>query len=240
METLAVVWAVSHFHAYLYGHDVEVRTDHSAVKAVLSAPSPNGKHAHWWSKVYSSGVRAVTITHRAGKENLNADALSRNPHGPPPISGIGEGEVQVAVITNDSTTLVPDSEMNITDMLNLEPVNDKEAQPNNFSQEEQKDQSILEMIDFLKDSKLPSDQQQAKKVALQGNNFTIIDDILYYIDSKNGNRKWAVVPKQLQKELLEENHGGLMAGHFAVQKMYGALCRSWWWEGMYTDVYQHC
>lgn len=28
LETLAVVWAVSHFHAYLCGHDVEVRTDH--------------------------------------------------------------------------------------------------------------------------------------------------------------------------------------------------------------------
>ena len=45
LETLAVVWAVSHFHAYLYGHDVEVRTNHSAVKAVLSTPSPNGKYA---------------------------------------------------------------------------------------------------------------------------------------------------------------------------------------------------
>ena len=92
LETLAVVWAVSHFHAYLYGHDVEVRNDHSAVKAVLSAPSPNGKHARWWSKVYSSGVRSVTITHHARKENLYADALSRNPHDPPPVSGIGEGE----------------------------------------------------------------------------------------------------------------------------------------------------
>ena len=110
LETLAVVWVVSHFHAYLYGHDVEVRTDHSAVKAVLSVPSPNGKHARWWSKVYSSGVRTVTITHRAGKENLNADALSRNPHGPPSVSGIGEGEVQVAVINDDLTTSsVPDS-----------------------------------------------------------------------------------------------------------------------------------
>ena len=188
LETLAVVWAVSHFHVYLYGHDVEVRTDHSTVKAVLSAPSPNGKHARWWSKVYSSGVRAVTIIHRAGKKNLNADTLSRNPHGPPPVSGIGEGEVQVAVITNDSTTLVPDSEMNITDMLNLEPVNDNEDQPNNFSQQQQKDKSVLEMIDFLKDGKLPSDQQQAKKVELQ--------------DSKNGNRKRAVVPKQLQKDVV--------------------------------------
>jgi len=46
-----------------------------------------------WSKIYSSGVRVVTITHCAGKENLNADALSRNPHNPPPDNGIGEEEV---------------------------------------------------------------------------------------------------------------------------------------------------
>lgn len=35
LETLAVVWAVSHFHAYLYGHNVHVFADHSVVKAVL-------------------------------------------------------------------------------------------------------------------------------------------------------------------------------------------------------------
>ena len=33
-ETLAVVWEKSHFHSYLYGHDVTIFTDHSAVKAV--------------------------------------------------------------------------------------------------------------------------------------------------------------------------------------------------------------
>ena len=41
LETLAVVWAVKHFHAYLYGHDVVVYTDHSAVKAVLTNPQAN-------------------------------------------------------------------------------------------------------------------------------------------------------------------------------------------------------
>ena len=49
---------VIHFHAYLYGHDVKIRTDHSAVKAVLITP---GKHAHCWTKFYGSGVRAVVI-----------------------------------------------------------------------------------------------------------------------------------------------------------------------------------
>ena len=35
LETLAVVWAMSHFHAYVYGNEVLVYTDHSAVKAIL-------------------------------------------------------------------------------------------------------------------------------------------------------------------------------------------------------------
>ena len=143
LETLAVVWAVSHFHAYLYGHDVEVRTDHSAVKAVLSTPSPNGKHARWWTKVYSSGVGTVTITHRVGKENVNADALSRNPCSSSDANGIGEGEVQVAAVTNNQITPAPapDSDMNITDMLNLDPSDaDEVHHDDDFAEEQQKDQ----------------------------------------------------------------------------------------------------
>ena len=79
LETLAVVWAVKHFRAYLYGHDVEVVTDHSAVKSLLTASSPSGKHARWWLQVFGSGVRSVNIVYRPGKQNSRADALSRNP-----------------------------------------------------------------------------------------------------------------------------------------------------------------
>ena len=70
LETLAVAWAISHFHSYLYGHNVTVHTDHSAVKAVLETPSPSAKHARWWSKVYASGVRSVQIVYRPGKKIL--------------------------------------------------------------------------------------------------------------------------------------------------------------------------
>jgi hypothetical protein len=43
LETLAVVLAVQHFHAYLYGHNVVVVTDHLTVNSNLGAPSNNGK-----------------------------------------------------------------------------------------------------------------------------------------------------------------------------------------------------
>ena len=59
LETLAVVWALNHFHAYLYGNEVIVYTDHPAVKAVLETPNPSAKHARWWTKVYGSGVKNI-------------------------------------------------------------------------------------------------------------------------------------------------------------------------------------
>ena len=53
LETLAVVWAMKHFHAYLYGHNVQVVTDHSVVKALLGSPS-----AKWKTRsVVVAGVR---------------------------------------------------------------------------------------------------------------------------------------------------------------------------------------
>jgi hypothetical protein len=52
LETLAVVWAISHFRHFLYGKLVTVFTDHTAVKAVLETPNPTGKHGRWWNKVY--------------------------------------------------------------------------------------------------------------------------------------------------------------------------------------------
>ena len=118
LETLAVVWAITHFHHHLYGNVVTVYTDHVAVKAVLETPNPTGKHARWWSRVYGRGVRQVRIVYRAGKENKNADALSRSPLLPAPAVGIGEDEVQVSSLISDggvqASSLRSDGEVQVS------------------------------------------------------------------------------------------------------------------------------
>ena len=88
LETLAMVWALSHFHYYLYGHNMTVITDHTTVKAILDLPNPLGRHARWWTRVFGQGIE-LSISHRASKYNVAVDALSGNPHGKPPTMGIG-------------------------------------------------------------------------------------------------------------------------------------------------------
>ena len=75
LEGLGVVWALKHFRTYLYGHHCDVFTDHSTLKSLLNTPQPSGKLAQWGIELN------VTILHRAGKQNANADldALSRSP-----------------------------------------------------------------------------------------------------------------------------------------------------------------
>ena len=61
LETLAVLWAVTHFRYYLYSHSVTVITDHATVKAILGTPNLTGRHARWWSKLYGSGIKHIDI-----------------------------------------------------------------------------------------------------------------------------------------------------------------------------------
>ena len=239
LETLAVVWSVSHFHAYLYGHDVQVFTDHSAVKAVLETPSPSGKHARWWSKMFGSGVRSLQITYRAGRENANADALSRCPpedvtNSTPtvlsPMSNTASSDVQVAQVQS--------TDRDIVELLQSPPPGSDLS--GHYSQEQEKDLEILQLRQFLSEGQLPSNPQQARRIAAQAPSFTLLDNIVYFIDSKRNNQRRCVVPVHLRTSLMEENHSGPLAGHFSGEKLFKALVRHWWWPSMYSDVIKHC
>src|SRR2546430_8802400 len=80
-ECLAVVWAVKHFEQYLGLLPFKVVTDHSALKFLQTADMPSGKRARWI--MYLQQFK-FEIVHRPGKENKNADALSRIPEVPSP------------------------------------------------------------------------------------------------------------------------------------------------------------
>ena len=241
LETLAIVWACTHFHAYLYGHRVTIFTDHLASKSVLENPSSNGKHAHWWTKIYKSGIQKVTIVYHSGKSNVKADGLSKNPYLPAPLEDTADSEVQVTMTTTTQTTSSVDSNSSITDLLQAAPV----ATPVNeeFGTTQHNDPELLPIITYLKKDELPTDHKMAKKISSLARQMVMSNGILYYVDSSNsphGNRNKVVVPKELRQLILASSHAGLLSGHFSARRLYNTLLSTWWWKSMYADAVQYC
>ena len=159
LETFAVVWAV---HAYLYGHEVLVITDHSAVKAMLETPSPSGKHAWWWTKVFGSRVKHLQIKHRPGRENTGADALSWNPLASTPEKPT-DGEVQIAQVKASDL-----NDISMSQLLDMPPAkNDATCLTCCMDKEQEKNPDISFMIKFLETGVLPDNKHLAKKIAAQ-------------------------------------------------------------------------
>ena len=233
LETLAVVWSMSHFHSYLYGHDVTVLTDHSAVKAVLCNPGGSSKHARWWTQVFGAGIQNVDIIYRAGRDNANADALSRQPHLPAPAVGTVDDDVQVLSVEA--------LDVDVSSLLEMKPeLITSECNSHRFSEEQKKDEEILAMMRFLQEKTLPEATADARRIAVQAPMFTVIEEMLYYLDDKQPGIKRIVVPKHLHVQIMQEYHSSIMAGHFSGVQLYKTLSRRWWWDGMYRDAVDHC
>ena len=68
--------SVENFHHYLYGRKFLIRTDHAALRWLLSFKNPEGQIARWIERLQQYDFE---IKHREGKLHGNADGLSRRP-----------------------------------------------------------------------------------------------------------------------------------------------------------------
>ena len=73
---MAVIKALDHFHPYLYGRQFIIRTELSSLRWLVSFKFPEGQLARWLEKIQQYNF---CVQHRARREHLNADALSRRP-----------------------------------------------------------------------------------------------------------------------------------------------------------------
>ncbi|MBW0468271.1 hypothetical protein O181_007986 [Austropuccinia psidii MF-1] len=76
MECLCLVWELEKFHYYLDGCFFGVITDCNSVKSVLNMKTPN-RHMLRWQIAIQEFRGNMTIAHKAGNINKNADGLRR-------------------------------------------------------------------------------------------------------------------------------------------------------------------
>ncbi|KAI5721603.1 hypothetical protein M8J77_022863 [Diaphorina citri] len=73
-ELLAIVWATKHFRPYLFGQKFKIITDHRPLTWLFNLKEPNSKLVCWRLKLEEYDYE---IEYKPGKQNSNADALSR-------------------------------------------------------------------------------------------------------------------------------------------------------------------
>lgn len=146
LEGLGVVWAVKDFRAYLYGHQCTVYTDHIALKSLLNTPQPSGKLARWGMALQELDL---TIVHRSGKHNSNADALSRCPL--PDSTEQNPTEEVVAAITRSPAGA--------------------DGEEESLSVLQRRNDKLAPIIKFLEDGVLPAEDKSARKIALTSSQY---------------------------------------------------------------------
>ncbi|CAB0040497.1 unnamed protein product [Trichogramma brassicae] len=74
LELLAIVWALEKFRSYVYGREIEIRTDHQALTFVRTSRFLSQRLLRWSLMIQDYNL---TIKHIPGKANLLADIMSR-------------------------------------------------------------------------------------------------------------------------------------------------------------------
>jgi hypothetical protein len=75
-ELTAIVWACKHFRPYLLGRTFTIVTDHKPLTWMFNVKDPSSRLLRWRLLLEEYDYN---VEYKAGKRNVNADALSRNP-----------------------------------------------------------------------------------------------------------------------------------------------------------------
>ena len=210
LEVAALIFALEHFQVYLLGSKVTVFTDH---QALVSSFLP-------YLKSQTKGLLARWYLRLA-------------PYLPNICLKYKPGPANQAA---DALSRAPHGGQVLH--MELEAAGDAMKQ---IQATQREDQQLRNLMDYLEHQTLPEDSAVAKQVLGQAQKgYYILDGVLYFEDSVVPGRRRIVVPTQLRKKLLLENHEAVFAGHFAPKKLMQRVSQYYYWPQMKADIYKVC
>jgi transposase InsO family protein len=252
-ELLAVVTALKHFHHYLYGQEVLLRTDNAAVSWLRRLKDPCGQMARWLQYIDTYNLK---ITHRPGRLHANADALSRNP-----CKVCARYEKSNSTVNNVREIVSGNnSDQNetvcVTTRLNQQSVENEAPRTvlldgwsaTDIKMEQLQDPDIGPLLVAAEAKERPD----WNKVAGRSANSKLLWNQWDRLEVHGGvlHRRWLpengieklqlIVPKTKRIDLLYFYHDIPTAGHLGVDKMLDRIRNDFFWPAITQDVKNYC
>jgi hypothetical protein len=163
-ECLAIIWCIEECRHYLIGNKFTIRTDHNALKWLMSVKDRNAQLMRWALMLLEYEFE---IVHVKGKTNVVADALSRAPINM--IATVIEEQKQMKENSKDESK-VTEADMISGDKLEL------------IKQMQTQDEELMPIILYLIDGSLPEDGKQAESLLHKTmNKYVLIGGVLYHL-----------------------------------------------------------
>ena len=241
LEFLALKWAITEkFHDYLYGATFDVVTDNNPLTYVFTSAKLDATGQRWLAELSNYNC---SITYRSGKQNSDADGLSRRKDDtettifPDVLKVICKSltaeQVPLADILTDpeedsATEIDADQEVS------SEALRGTALTTQDWHKAQSKDENISRLIDGLIEGKRP-DKLLDKRYLLTWERYNLKDGILYRTTSINGEDvDQLVLPPSLTDTIFKAYHDDL--GHQGRDRTTSLIRRRFFWPGMSKDI----
>ena len=237
-ELLAIVFFCGHFRYFLYGAPFALRTDHAALRWLLSPSTPaTGQNARWLSTLADF---PMVVFHRGGHLHGNADALSRAPllfaHGqlaawPALPMDIADAQDQVMIAPVLARYGVVPETASLDELL-----------------DQSRDPLLTQVITAVRLATWPTPAlmplQSAEFRAYHARRLLLVLDAdhLYLQNFHHGTTPvlLLIVPRLARSSVIAECHDAPTSGHFAERKTLHAIRQRFWWPQVREDVKIYC
>ena len=243
MEFLALKWSiVDKFHDYLYGNKFLVCTDNNPLTYILTTAKLDATGHRWVSELSNYDF---SIKYRPGRQNKDADALSRLPNHGSDSGHLLSGEVVSACIqmseypVNALVEATCFSHAVASEV--AAPVFGVQSLSHEKWQQLQNEDPVIQQVVAVLNETLNSDDLSidAQKLWRQKSKLKLKRGVLYRQrqDSNGSIVLQLVLPKRYQSEALNSMHDQM--GHMGRERTLDLLIERFYWTNISKDVAEY-
>lgn len=261
LEFLALKWAVvDKLHDYLYGAPVQVITDNNPLTYILTSAKLDATGHRWLSAL---STYTFSLKYRPGRQNIDADSLSRRPHDSASPDDEWQ-EIPVPGVRALCQTMSSDTQTGHSYLCMVEPMGASvSAIPKVFChttvaaadqlptfspaeiQAAQKGDPCLGKVWLAVSQRAPAsyistDHSDITLLKRDWGKLSINQGLLYRTVKQSDQRirRQLVLPKQYHNIVLKSLHDS--NGHLGFDKTYALVCDRFFWPRMKLDVEAYC